>query len=73
MNIQEQIKEHITSLPQQNQSEIQELHQLILKALPECKLWFYDGKDNNGKTVANPTIGYGIHTIKYTNGTISVL
>ncbi len=69
MNIQEQIKEHITSLPQQNQSEIQELHQLILKALPECKLWFYDGKDNNGKTVANPTIGYGIHTIKYTNGT----
>src|SRR5882762_9567252 len=68
MNIQEQIKEHITSLPQQNQSEIQELHQLILKALPECKLWFYDGKDNNGKTVANPTIGYGIHTIKYTNG-----
>jgi len=32
-------------------------------------LGFYDGKDNNGKTVANPTIGYGIHTIKYTNGT----
>ena len=69
MNVKEQIKEYITSLPQQSQSEIQELHKHIIKALQKCKLWFSDGKDNNRKTVANPTIGYGIHTIKYTNGT----
>src|SRR5258708_40090306 len=69
MDIKGQIKAYITSLPQQYQSEIQELHLHILKALPKCKLWFSDGKDSNGKTVANPTIGYGIHTIRYTNGT----
>lgn len=36
--------------------------------MPLCKLWFLDGKDNEGKIVSNPNIGYGIHTIKYTNG-----
>jgi hypothetical protein len=35
---------------------------------PDCKLWFLDGKDSKGQTVSNPTIGYGIHTIKYANG-----
>lgn len=69
MNAEKQIKEYITSLPQQKQTEIQELHKCIVKALPKCKLWFYDGKDDKGKVVANPTIGYGFQTIKYSNGT----
>ena len=69
MNAQKQIKEHITTLPEGKRNEIQELHQQISQALPKCKLWFYDGKDSEGKTVANPTIGYGTHTIKYANGT----
>jgi hypothetical protein len=37
--------------------------------LPKGKLWFDDGKNSENKTVANPTIGYGFHTIKYANGT----
>jgi hypothetical protein len=36
--------------------------------LPECKLWFDDGKNSENKTINNPTIGYGFHTIKYANG-----
>ena len=36
--------------------------------LPECKLWFFDGKNSENKTVSNPNIGYGFHTIKYANG-----
>jgi hypothetical protein len=35
---------------------------------PECKLWFFDGKDSTNHTVSNPTIGYGFHTIKYADG-----
>jgi len=31
-------------------------------------LWFSDGKDSKNKTVSNPTIGYGLQTIKYANG-----
>jgi hypothetical protein len=31
-------------------------------------LWFLDGKDEKGRTVSNPNIGYGIQTIKYADG-----
>ena len=37
--------------------------------LPECQLWFLDGKNSENKTVSNPNIGYGFYTIEYTNGT----
>lgn len=45
-----------------------ELHRITLQASPKCKLWFFDGKDSEGKTVSNPTIGYGFYTIKYADG-----
>ena len=69
MNIQEQIKKYITSQPEPKSSDMQALHQRILQVLPKSKLWFLDGKDNKGKTVTNPNIGYGLQTIKYTDGT----
>jgi hypothetical protein len=68
MTVQEQIKKHIASQPEPKRSDMQELHRLTLQASPECKLWFFDGKDSKDHTVANPTIGYGLHTIKYANG-----
>src|SRR5450631_3875441 len=68
MNVQEQIKKYITSQPEPKRSDMQELHRLILQVLPESKLWFDDGKNSENKTVSNPTIGYGIYTIKYANG-----
>jgi hypothetical protein len=45
------------------------MHQHILQVLPKCKLWFLDGKDDKGKIVTNPNIGYGLQTIKYADGT----
>lgn len=48
---------------------MQELHRLALNVLPACKLWFLDGKNSEGKVIANPTIGYGRHVIKYADGT----
>jgi len=68
MNVQEQIKEYITSQPEPKRREMQALHQLILKVLPGCKLRFDNGKNSENKTVSNPTIGYGDHTIKYADG-----
>ena len=47
---------------------MQELHRRILQILPKGKLWFLDGKNNEGKTVSNPNIGYGSYTINYANG-----
>jgi hypothetical protein len=69
MNIKEQIKQYITSQPETKRSEMQALHGIILQTMPECKLWFLDGKDSKGKTVSNPNIGYGSYTIKYADGT----
>ena|SRR5580692_688276 len=68
MNVQEQIEKYITSQPESKRGDIRELHRLTLQVSPECKLWFFDGKDNKNHTVTNPTIGYGFHTIKYANG-----
>ena len=68
MNVQEQINEYITSQPEPKSSDIQELHRLIVKVLPGCKLWFENGKNSEGKIVSNPTIGYGFYTIKYADG-----
>ncbi|HVZ16027.1 MAG TPA: hypothetical protein VG897_02835 [Terriglobales bacterium] len=47
---------------------MQELHRIILGVMPKCRLWFLDGKDDEGKTVSNPNIGYGIQTLKYAGG-----
>jgi hypothetical protein len=69
MNIQEQIKEYISSLTESKSSDIQALHQLILQVFPDCRLWYEDGKNSENKTVSNPNIGYGVQTLKYANGT----
>ena len=37
--------------------------------MPACKLWFRDDKNSENKTVSNPNIGYGSHTMKYADGT----
>ena len=68
MNVQEQIKEYIASQPEPKRTELQALHQLTLKVLPGCKLWFETGKNSEGKIVSNPNIGYGSYTIKYADG-----
>jgi hypothetical protein len=69
MNIKEQIKAYITSQPEPKRSDMQELHRIVLETIPACKLWFLDGKDDKGKIVSNPNIGYGSYTIKYADGT----
>ncbi len=68
MNVQEEIKNYITGQPEPKRSDMQALHRNILQIMPACKLWFLDGKDSENKTVSNPNIGYGLHTIKYTDG-----
>jgi hypothetical protein len=68
MNVQEQIEGYIAGHAEPKRKEMQELHQRILLALPDCKLWFDNGKNDEDKTVSNPTIGYGFYTITYADG-----
>ncbi|MDP2414594.1 DUF1801 domain-containing protein [Daejeonella sp.] len=69
MNVQEHIEKYIASQSEPKRTEMQTIHELILQVLPDGKLWFSDGKNSEGKTTANPNIGYGYYTIKYTDGT----
>lgn len=68
MNVKEQIKKYITGQPEPKRSDMQALHHTVLQVRPACKLWFLDGKNSENKTVSNPNIGYGFHTIKYADG-----
>lgn len=68
MNVEGQIKKFIAGQAEPKRSDMQELHRITLQVLPECKLSFHDGKDSKGRTISNPTIGYGSHTIKYADG-----
>ena len=69
MHVEEQIKKYIDSQPEPKRIDMQELHGIILQVMPACKLWFLDGKNEEGKTVSNPNIGYGAYTMKYADGT----
>ena len=72
MSLQAQIKDYIAGQPEPKRTDMHELHSIIqkvmLQVIPECKLWFLDGKNSEGKTVSNPNIGYGSQTIKYADG-----
>jgi hypothetical protein len=68
MNTQAQIKKYIADQPEPKRSDMQQLHRTILALMPTGKLWFLDGRDENGKVISNPNIGYGSQTMKYANG-----
>jgi hypothetical protein len=68
MSIKEQINNYILSHPEPKRSEMLQLHKHILELNPARKLWFLDGKNEDGKIVSNPNIGYGIQTMHYADG-----
>lgn len=68
MIVSQSIQNYIASQPEPKRSELQELHRVIQKIKPGCKLWFLDGKDDKGKVVSNPNIGYGSYNMRYADG-----
>ncbi|HUN10099.1 MAG TPA: DUF1801 domain-containing protein [Aggregatilineales bacterium] len=69
MNVQEQIEQYIASQPEPKCSDLRALHDRILDIMPACQIWFLDGKNEENKIVSNPSIGYGVRTIQYADGT----
>jgi hypothetical protein len=68
MTTTEHIRTYIESLPEPRQSDVRQLHEIILILSPGSKLWFLDGKDETGKVVSNPSIGYGVLQKHYAKG-----
>lgn len=68
LDVQSQIQSHFENLENAKSFELQQLHKLIVKINPTCKLWFDNGINDEGKVVTNPTIGYGLQTLHYAKG-----
>ena len=68
MSVQAQITGYLSTQPAAKRSDMQTLHEMMLRLMPGCKLWFLDGKNSEGKVVSNPSIGYGQRTTQYADG-----
>jgi hypothetical protein len=68
MDTHERVEAHLASQPEPKQTDLRELHAFMLAEFPGSRLWFSDGTNEDGKVVANPTIGYGQYTITYADG-----
>ena len=68
MEIERQILHFIALLEDTKQQDFLSLHKLMRSILPDGKLWMEDGKNEEGKVVTNPTIGYGQQTMLLAKG-----
>lgn len=68
MSVDDEIASYLAGLADPKRGEMEALHALFLQVSPGCRLWFADGKDDAGKVVANPSVGYGSYTIRYADG-----
>jgi hypothetical protein len=68
MSVREEIETYIADQSPAKSAELQDLHRRILALSPGARLWFLDGRNEDGKVVSNPNIGYGSETIRYANG-----
>lgn len=66
--IETQVAAYLESLSQEKSREMALLHSTILERKPGVRLWYQDGKDEQGKVVTNPSIGYGCYEIRYADG-----
>lgn len=68
MDTNTQIHHFISQQESAKQRDLLQLHELMLSILPAGKLWLEDGKNDAGKVVTNPTIGYGNQTLLLAKG-----
>lgn len=68
MEIKLAISNYKNNLPEPKKTEITRIHQAIIETIPTAQLWFLDGKNDEGKVVTNPNIGYGNCTLQLAGG-----
>lgn len=68
MSVEQLIDTYIASQPDQKRADLLVLHRFVTEAAPDSRLWFLDGTDEQGKTVSNPSIGYGERMLRHANG-----
>ncbi len=68
MDTAQRVEAYLASQPEPKQTDLRQLHTQVVADFPDCRLWFSDGTNEDGKVVSNPNIGYGFYTIAYADG-----
>lgn len=68
MTVEDQIEAYVAALPDGRRDDMRTLHRAVLGVSPDCRLWFLDGRNEAGKVVSNPNIGYGEQTLRAAGG-----
>ena len=68
IDVDAQIDAYLQGQEEKKRPDMSALHRHILALIPEARRWFLDGRDESGKIVSNPSIGYGQYNIRYANG-----
>jgi hypothetical protein len=68
VDVNAQIGGYLASQPERRRGDMQALHHMLLRLMPGGRLWFLDGKGEDGRMVSNPNIGYGLLTRTYADG-----
>lgn len=68
MSVNAEIEAYIAGQPAPKAADMAALHARILALAPGCRLWFLDGRNDEGKIVSNPNIGYGEQIIPAAGG-----
>lgn len=68
MNVDEQINAYFASQPEAKRGDLEALHRMLRGLFPNGPVRFLDGRDESGKVVSNPNVGYGTRVIRYANG-----
>lgn len=68
MSAQDEIDGYIDAQAPAKRQDLLELHRRIRAIAPAARLWFLDGRDETGKVVTNPNIGYGETILRYAGG-----
>ena len=68
MNVRSQISDYLAAQPERKHGDMHTLHSMMLRLMPDGRLWFLDGKDESARVVSNPSIGYGLLNMHYADG-----
>ena len=64
----ESVDAYLGSHPEPKRTDLYSLHERVTRLFPGSPVSYFDGLDDTGKVVANPTLGYGTQTVEYASG-----
>lgn len=68
MGVDDEINGYIDAQAPAKRQDLLDLDRRIVAIAPGARRWFLDGRDETGKVVSNPNIGYGETTLRYADG-----